>query len=64
MQFDDPPPPDSAVSVQIGFRVAPKEVDDCARMRAARVPLISLRTPNALTSAILTAICWGICAEI
>jgi catechol 2,3-dioxygenase-like lactoylglutathione lyase family enzyme len=34
--FDDPPTPPGALSVQLGFRVAPKEVDDCAKVLAAR----------------------------
>lgn len=32
--FDDPPAPLGALSVQLGFRVAPKEVDECAKMLA------------------------------
>jgi len=34
--FDDPSPPSGALSVQLGFRVAPKEVDDCAKMLTDR----------------------------
>jgi len=34
--FDDPAPPRGALSVQLGFRVAPKEVDDCAKELTAR----------------------------
>lgn len=34
--FDDPSPPHGALSVQLGFRVAPKEVDDCAKLITER----------------------------
>jgi lactoylglutathione lyase len=41
LMFDDPPPPPGALSVQLAFRVAPREVDDCARaLRALDVPII------------------------
>jgi catechol 2,3-dioxygenase-like lactoylglutathione lyase family enzyme len=36
MLFDDAAPPAGALSVQLGFRVAPKEVDECASVLAAR----------------------------
>jgi lactoylglutathione lyase len=36
--FDDPPPPAGALSLQLAFRVAPREVDACAEaLRAAGV---------------------------
>jgi lactoylglutathione lyase len=36
--FDDPPPPSGALSLQLAFRVAPREVDACAEaLRAAGV---------------------------
>jgi catechol 2,3-dioxygenase-like lactoylglutathione lyase family enzyme len=39
--FDDPPPPAGALSVQLAFRVAPREVDVCAAaLEAAGVPLV------------------------
>lgn len=39
--FDDPPPPDGALSVQLAFRVPPGAVDDCAAaLVAAGVPLV------------------------
>ncbi len=34
--FDDLPPPHGVLSVQLGFRVAPKEVDDCAKILTDR----------------------------
>jgi lactoylglutathione lyase len=34
--FDDPPAPQGTLAVQLGFRVAPKEVDRCAKMLANR----------------------------
>ncbi|PZS34725.1 MAG: glyoxalase/bleomycin resistance/dioxygenase family protein [Pseudonocardiales bacterium] len=30
MMWDDPPPPNGALSLQLAFRVAPNEVDECA----------------------------------
>ena len=40
--FDDPAPPHGALSVQLGFRVAPKEVDACAKMLTELgVPIVS-----------------------
>jgi catechol 2,3-dioxygenase-like lactoylglutathione lyase family enzyme len=39
--FDDPPPPEGALSLQLAFRVAPQEVDACAQaLRARGVPIV------------------------
>lgn len=40
--FDDPPPPDGALSAQLAFRVAPAAVDGCAsELAAAGVSIVS-----------------------
>lgn len=36
MLFDDPPPPAGALSLQLAFRVGPREVDACAAALAAK----------------------------
>lgn len=39
--FDDPPPPDGALSLQLAFRVTPSEVDACAAALHKRgVPIV------------------------
>lgn len=40
VMFDDAPPPQGALSLQLAFRVAPAEVDQCAEaLRAAAVAI-------------------------
>jgi len=34
--YDDPPPPKGALSVQLAFRVPPKQVDECAKVLESR----------------------------
>ena len=42
LMFDDPAPPDGALSVQLAFRVPPADVDRCAEeLRAAGVSIVS-----------------------
>lgn len=36
LMFDDPAPPAGVLSLQLAFRVAPKEVDSCAEVLAER----------------------------
>lgn len=36
LMFDDPAPPTGAMSLQLAFRVAPREVDACARLLRER----------------------------
>lgn len=45
MMFDDAPTPAGALSVQLAFRVPPREVDRCAdELRQAGVPLLGTPT--------------------
>ena len=42
LMFDDPAPPDGALSVQLAFRVPPADVDRCAaELKAAGVTIVS-----------------------
>jgi len=42
MMFDDAPPPKGALSLQLAFRVAPKEVDECAvALKALGVAIVT-----------------------
>jgi hypothetical protein len=61
--FDDAPTPQGALSLQLAFRVAPGEVDQCAEaLRAQDVSVESEPTGPGVTarcsSATPTAMCW------